>query len=294
MLYPLLTALLCLLVAVAPAQTGPSDSQDIDAQALRIAGTSASPLERTQRLVNWINTNFAWSATDYQQRTAEQIIVRRAGNCAELSRVLARLLPAAGVRFRWVAEINIQPASPDRQERAAQLVRTRGPRASVFGLRHNDHRWLEIFDDQSNAWIPADPSVGVVGVNSWIDFRMGLFDRPRPAVPAVADVVKDMLVPIAVVVVSSADRPAEDRSDFYLVEEFNRRYGGKLSALPSWTAWTAGVRKLAPVVADAFAGRANLHDHAPEIEALGVTYESLRREAMSRGATAVVPPPDVK
>ena len=52
---------------------------------------------------------FEWSATDYQHRTVEEILVRRAGNCAEQALVLNRLLRALDIDTREIAEINIQP-----------------------------------------------------------------------------------------------------------------------------------------------------------------------------------------
>ena len=57
-----------------PAQ---NTANTIDALAVQIAGKGTSSIERTQALVRWINTTFKWTSTDYEQRTAEQIIERR-------------------------------------------------------------------------------------------------------------------------------------------------------------------------------------------------------------------------
>jgi hypothetical protein len=40
-------------------------------------------------------------------------------------------------------------------------------------------RWLEVFDDQTNSWFPADPAVGVVSNKERIAARMGFKDRPQ-------------------------------------------------------------------------------------------------------------------
>jgi len=261
----------------------PASPEDIDALARQVAGEKGTSVERTQRLVTWMNTNFDWTATDYEQRTAEQIIARRGGNCAELSRVLARLLRPARVRYRWISEINIHPDSPRRQETAARMVQEKGPRFSVFGLRHNDHRWLEIYDEVSQHWVPADPSIGVVGIGPWIQFRMGLVKRPAPAVPAVASIVEQMIVPFAVMVRSECTSEVEDRSELYLIEEFNRAYDGRLASLPAWKDWTRGVRELAPLSAGAFQGTVNLHEHVEEIARLAEAYLALRQQAEAAG-----------
>ncbi len=277
--------LLVLLLPAFPARrlSAAAPGEHIDTLARRIARDSGDSTERAQRLVTWINTEFNWTATDYQQRTVEQIIDRLGGNCAELSRVLERLLKPTGIRYRWVAEINLQPESPRRQQTAAEKVAQVGPRMSVFGLRHNDHRWLEIFDDQTKQWVPADPSIGIVGVEPWIEFRMGLGDRPQPAVPAVAEIVKDMIVPFAVVVPATKDTPAENRSDFYLIDAFNNAYDGRLATLPAWSDWVAGVRELSALAAGAFEGKVNLHENSNQIAHLAKTYDALRRQAAARG-----------
>ncbi len=257
---------------------------DVDQLSLEIAGRFGNSVERTQRLVNWVNTNLEWTATDYQERTAEQIIQRRGGNCAELSKVLVRLLKPTGIRYRWVKEINIHPYTPRRQETAEQMVKEKGNTYSVFGLRHNDHRWLEVYDNDNGHWVPADPSVGVVGVREWIAFRMGLADRPKPAVPAIAETVQDMIVPFAVIAPKSDLNPAEEnRSQYYLVDEFNAAYGGELSSLPAWKDWVAGVQDLSTRAANAFRGAENLHESNHRIAKLGEVYAELQKEAKERG-----------
>ena len=47
-------------------------------------------------------------------------------------------------------QINLEPASSEREANARELVKQKGPHMSVFGRRYNDHRWLEVLDERSN------------------------------------------------------------------------------------------------------------------------------------------------
>jgi hypothetical protein len=265
----------------------PSADSSLAAIAQHVAGADGTPIDRTRRLVTWIGSNLSWTWTDYQERTPEQIVRRRAGNCADLASVLAAMVNAAGIQARWIAEINVQPRSEDRQAHAVAKIKELGPRASVFGLEHNDHRWLEIYDSARGDWVPADPAVGVVGVREWERARLGFGKRPPPPVPAVADITKDMLVPFMVTSIDGQHgAPAVDRSDHYLIDEFNRAYGGRLSSLPSWSRWTTEVRHLSEVARTAYAGQANLHDDEQRIDQLKTTYEQLASEANANGLVA--------
>jgi hypothetical protein len=271
--------LVALLVVCGPAQAGQAPpAEDLRALAARIAGSGGTPEERTRRLVAWINTEFVWTTTDYEPRTVDDIIRRRGGNCAELSRVLARLLDLSGIAYRTVREINVQPESARRQANAEDRIAKAGWRMSVFGRTHNDHVWLEV-SDGAGGWVPADPSVGTVGLDEWVAARLGLNDRRPPAVAAAAPIVADMLVPIAVVL---AGQRAEARSEAYLVKGFDAAYGGRLSTLPAWPAWVEQVRAFAPLACGAFAGTVNLHEHAAAIDGLGATYRALQRQAAGR------------
>jgi transglutaminase-like putative cysteine protease len=156
---------------------GPATDSSLAAIAQRVAGPAGTASDRTRRLVTWIGSNLTWTWTDYQVRTPEQIVRRRAGNCADLAAVLAAMVREAGIQARWIAEINVQPRSEDRQASAAGKIKELGPRASVFGLEHNDHRWLEVYDSAQGGWVPADPAVGVVGVHDWELARRPLPDR---------------------------------------------------------------------------------------------------------------------
>jgi hypothetical protein len=251
-----------------------------------VAG-SGSALARTRRLVHWINDRFDWSATDYQQRTPAEVIARRAGNCAELASVLHMFFDSLGVRSRWVREINVQPEpTPRRQWTAADLVAQRGNSFSVFGLQHNDHVWLEVWDDSTRAWFPADPAYGVAGLAEWSAARLAMERRPKPRVRAVDPIAAEMLVPFVVVAGDRRGGPHDvDRTTHYLVDGFRRLYGDAILALPSWPAWVAAVEDLAPHARAAFAGRENLHARGREIAALKAVYDSLTREAAERRLT---------
>jgi hypothetical protein len=259
-------------------QREPSESAADIAQSVAGSGT---PFEKTKKLVTWINTSFQWTATDYQQRTPQEIIQRRGGNCAELASVLEVLLREAHIRYRWIAEINVQPASESRQHNSERRIAAVGNQASVFGFMHNDHRWLEVYDDSNSEWFPADPAVGVVGIQEWVLARLGIGERPAPSVSAVADIVKDMLVPFVIVAMDSRNgKQLEDRSEFYLIAGFNKTYKGRLSSLQAWRSWTAAVHRLSPKGRLAFAGEMNLHQNEAEIKDILATYQELRGEAL--------------
>ncbi len=241
---------------------------------------------KTQRLVYWVNNSFTWSATDYQQRTPAQIIARRAGNCADLASVLHMLLDTLGVRSRWIREINVQPGpTPRRQQTAADMVVSRGKQYSVFGLQHNDHVWLEVWDDSSQSWFPADPAYGVVGLAEWLPARLALSERPKPRVAAVVPIAADMLAPFVVLAGEKRGGPySTDRTAYYLIDGFGQRlYGGGLTQLPSWPQWVSGVQALSPHAAAAFSGGENLHTYTDEIARLKATYDALTRDAVAHG-----------
>lgn len=247
-----------------------------------VTGDKGTNEEKTRKLVQWVNTNFTWSYTDYQKRTVEEIVARRAGNCAELANVLAAMLKEGDIPFRWAAEINIEPRRESRQETAAKMVAERGKQYSVFGLMHNDHVWLEVKNEKDGSWFPADPAVGVVGLKDWLRARVAFDQRTKPVVPEVAEIVKDMLVPFVIVAKETRNgNPVENRSKYYLVDSFNSLYAGKLAKLPTWSEWTRVVEEVSPLGQAAFSGEENLHEHQKQIEAVWQDYEKLRQEARS-------------
>lgn len=243
---------------------------DLKEIALRITQESgAGGMDRVMRIVAWLNGEFQWTATDYQDRTVEAILERRAGNCAEQARVLNALLSALDIPTRWIAEINLQPKDPQRQASAEEMVGKTGVSASVFGLMHNDHRWLEVHDEQKGAWVPADPTLNLFGVDLWVRGRLGFEGRPEAG--------KDMLIPFAVLVMEPG-LPVENRSGHYLVDEFSRVYP-QVEVSPSWPGWVALTRELSALVEKAFRGEACLFDHLAQMEQLLSTYEALSADA---------------
>jgi hypothetical protein len=274
--------LLCTPIICYGQATDATKASDVELRklALTIAGEGTNQ-EKVQRLVTWVNTNLAWVATDYVQRTPEQILERRAGNCADLASVLRKLLDYVDIHPRTIREVNIQPENPGRQERAAAMVKEKGLQASVFGLHHNDHVWLEIYEPSTKEWFPADPTNGFVGIHDWEMVRVGLGKRPLPPVEAVRPIVKDQLVPFVVVVVNKDFQVTENRTEHYLIEGFNNAYSGKLSRLTSWPAWVSAIKKVSPEGEGAFRQQVNLHQHDSDVTAVWDAYQRLREEAVS-------------
>jgi hypothetical protein len=277
----ILLLLIAILFVSIPART----QETLQPQSLKefiqmVTGNKGTNEEKTRKLVRWINTNFQWSYTDYQKRTVEEIIQRKAGNCAELANVLAALLTEMNVQFRWIAEINIQPRKESRLKTAMQKVAENGKSMSVFGLMHNDHVWLEVQNEKDKSWFPADPAVGVVGMKEWIAARMKFNQRTISPIPEVAKVVKEMFVPFVVVAKEKrSSKTYEIRSQFYLIDGFNSFYKKKLTKLKSWQEWNEKVTKFAETGRSAFAGEVNLHEKANEIEEIWNAYEELKKEA---------------
>jgi transglutaminase-like putative cysteine protease len=183
---------------------------EIKRLALKVAGSGGSDFERAVRLTEWVNREFAWIGNDYKQRSVEEIIKRRAGQCGEQARVLKALFTSINIKCRDIREINIQPANPQRQSRAEQLVKQNGLSASVFGLQHNDHRWLEVYNEDRNRWEPFDSTTGLIGTKNWLVARVSFLPRP--------EIAKDLLIPE-----SYARAPGQGR-----LERLPQVFGNKL------------------------------------------------------------------
>lgn len=245
-------------------------------------GGSGNDFERARTILYWLSSNFNWLATDYKTRTVNQIIDRGGGNCFELAKVYMAIIRVSGIRFRSTTEINIHPITPRRQNTAAEMVKQRGNRSSVFGLQHNDHRWVEIFNATNNTWEPADPSMGVIGLGDWLKARVWFGERKTIDTA----ITNEMIVPFAIFVTGSNNMPDESRSRYYLVDKFDKLYKNRLSALPGWNNWVEAVNGLDNPAKNAFLGQENLHLHQDAISRLAEAYQSLKKAYISKyGAT---------
>lgn len=247
-------------------------SLDLKSFADNITAWETDDYERAKKLLYWLSSNFEWKSTDYKTRTVKEIIARSGGNCFELAKVYVALIKSAGINYRTICEINIHPITPRRQESAAALVKEKGNSYSVFGLQHNDHRWVEIFDKKNNIWQPADPSMGVIGLTDWLKARVWFGERKTIDTA----ITNEMIVPFAIFVTGNNNAPGESRTAYYLINSFNELYGGKLEALPAWSEWISSVNSLTDVSRQAFLGKVNLHNYQQEISKLAATYAELK------------------
>ena len=239
-----------------------------------ITATATTDFEKARTLLYWLSSNMEWLATDYQNRSVKQIIARGGGNCFELAQVYVAAIKALGLQYRGIAEINIHPVTPRRQESAANLVKEKGNSYSVFGLQHNDHRWVEIYNTQNKTWEPADPATGVIGLNDWLKARVWFGER-KTIDTAISN---EMIVPFAVFVTDTEKRPQESRTSYYLIDKFNELYNNRLSTLPGWNDWTKAVNGLTDPAKNAFLGKENLHTHQEQIAQLAKVYAALKKE----------------
>jgi len=253
----------------------PADTAQLDIHALAvqiIPNPQAPTAENVKKIVRWTNTNFKWTYTDYQRRTVKQIICRKGGNCNEQARVVSALLQELGIKNRRVSEINIQPDSERRQESAAQRIKEAGLRMSVFGYRHNDHVWIEYFDEEKQEWEPADPTLNLLGLEQWIKARVGFEDRITHSIIS----SRDMLVPIAVFALHKDGSISENRTERYLLKGFNQVYQYKLDQYPDWNQWTQMIIQMSEKAQLAFEGKFNLHDYTHKILNIKNTYHELK------------------
>jgi Transglutaminase-like superfamily len=274
------------LVAVAcgSAPRGPTTSQDdrlyvllrTDRKAFaeEVSTSSSSELGRAKAIVLWLTQHFDWKETDYKRRTVQEIIDRRGGNCDDLAAVALAAMNELHLQLRRVHDVHVRTPSPERGERAHELVKEKGDEYSVFGRHHNDHVWLEVYDSAAREWYPADPWSGLVGLDEWMKARVWFGKRASLAPDA-----PEMIVPIGIFAADDASHFTIDRTKHYLVDEFDRMYGGKLHTLPAWSQWVALLDQLDDKVQGAFAGTTNLHDYESQIDSLAATYEQLRSEA---------------
>jgi hypothetical protein len=239
----------------------------------QVSAGASSDHERARAVVTWFAENFDWTATDYKQRTVQEILERRGGNCAELARVTTTMLDELDLQMRRVREINIHVESESRRQRARDKIAELGDQVSVFGKRHNDHVWIEIRDRETGEWFAADPSLGIIGEEEWLAARMGFGERFT-----LDPTSKDMIAPFAVFAEDDDGNLADNRTKYYVVDGFDKLYAGQLRELPAWPEWVRLINELDDRALAAFRGEANLHDHEAEIDALAVTFEQLRQQ----------------
>jgi hypothetical protein len=244
---------------------------DLKAFAQTVSANATSELGQAQAIVRWLAQNFEWKATDYEKRSVAEIIERKGGNCDELAMVAQSAMHALNIKLRQVHEVNIQVEDPERGVTAHEMVSSKGNSYSIFGRHHNDHIWLELYDSTAGEWLPADPSSGLVGVKEWMQGRVGFGKRV-----SLNPITNDMIVPFAVFAADANGKFTVNRTQHYLVQEFDAFYDGKLHANPAWQQWTAMLNQLDDKVEQAFAGQLNLHDYEAQIDALASTYEQLR------------------
>jgi len=247
---------------------------DLKMMAKMIAGNSTNTYDKVRNVVWWTNKNFSWNFTDYKKRTPKQIICQKGGNCNEQAQVVRALLTELNVKTRRTSEINIQLESERRQKDAERQIGLVGNRASVFGYRHNDHVWVEFYDEQEQEWVPADATIGKIGLDSWLKARIGFEPRVNHAVILSAE----MLVPISVFARNPDGTIAENRSTYYLVESFNKVYKNKLANLPAWKRWVEGIEFIQLKSKNAFEGKENLHLYTDKIKELKEIYEDLKAQ----------------
>jgi len=248
---------------------------DLSAFAKSITEAEDSDFEKTKSVVNWYARNFDWTYTDYQKRTVQDILERRGGNCYELAMATQATLEALGVKMRRMREVNLHKKNTQRQQDAEEMVAKNGRRASVFGLQHNDHVWLEVYDAESDTWQPADPSLGVVGQRRWLAARYG-FTKRYSLDPNAGD----MIAPFAIFV-EQENGLWGDRTAHYAIEGFNQLYYGQLEKLPSWEAWKEQVDQLSGLAYAAFNKQINLHKSNEAIAKLKQTYDQLKLEFLA-------------
>jgi hypothetical protein len=258
---------------------GPATAADVDIAtvAQRAVARATTATGKVRAAVSWTHANFSWTYTDHKKRTVEEIVARGGGNCFEQTEVVRAILDRAGVRTRAVHEVNIQPKSAARSASSEDLMATNGDSASVYGFQHNDHVWIEYWDDQAREWQPADPTIGIVGIAQWEAARAGFGARP------VHDVIPfhDMLVPIGIFAIGADGRVSDDRSRHYLIDGFARYVPGA-SRTRAWPQWVHAVEAESEHVGAAMRGRYDLHRDDEPIDRLRLTYTAMRAEASGK------------
>jgi hypothetical protein len=256
--------------------SGDTASLNTKAFAETIVSGVTDNYEKAKTLLGWLSTHFEWKATDYKKRTVKEIIVRKGGNCFELASVYMALLQDLNLAYRPIAEINIHVYSEERGRTADEKIKSNGNRMSVFGKQHNDHRWVEIFDEKTKEWVPADPTMNVIGFDQWLKARAWFGERHTIN----DDFSSDMIAPFAIYVVNRDNKSLmkENRTFYYMEMKLDSLYHNQLSRLPSWNKWVNGLQVLSVAAKRAFEGEENLHGYSNQISDLANVYQSLKKE----------------
>lgn len=243
-------------------------SNEINARIREIKDES----EKVNTIFSWLNEEFEWVQTDYVDRTVEEILARKAGNCAEQAKVVEKVLTHIGIETRWILEINSHPKSMERQNFSLHLIETHGDFYSIFGWNHNDHRWLEYYNKQLEKWIPIDTAFGVLGINHWLEKRISFTKESIPTT--------QQIIPFCIVALHTKRDVSEILSNFYLIDQFDTFYNGKLSKTIVWEEWKLVINKLTEVGIETYSGHSNLHKYQNEIKRFNNLYLKLKQEIL--------------
>ncbi|HET9058009.1 MAG TPA: transglutaminase-like domain-containing protein [Chitinophagaceae bacterium] len=252
------------------------DTSNLENLAKKIIGSEKSNVKKTDMLLKWVYGNIEWLPTDYAKRTVNQILARGGGNCFEMAEVYMALLKTLKIKYRAVKEINIHRHDENRQTRAEDKVNKYGYGMSIFGRGHNDHRWVEVYDSTSFEWVPVDPTMNIMGLKQWLLNRVGFEKR----VSIDTSISNSMIVPFAIFALTDNKSGviAEWRVQYYLIDEFDKLYDGKLSQLPSWGKWTKAITEIQLFAKQAFEGQINLHAYSDNISEIKNIYFNLKNE----------------
>jgi hypothetical protein len=234
------------------------------------------PYDKARRINDWLFKEFEWTATDYQKRTVEEIIERKGGNCAEQTMVFAAALTSINIPSRWVLEVNSHPESLERQKNAEELIQSVGYKASLFGFMHNDHRFLEFYDEKSQQWVPADSSFGVFGMEEWITKRLGF---SRDSIPS-----QESIIPLFIAVLDDEKHIEMISNEAYLRTAFSRY---SYIPLHDLDAWYEHLEKLQDLFANAYNAKINMHTHTDKINAAVQAFKQLQEKSSSDGVAVI-------
>ncbi|MHC2832179.1 transglutaminase-like domain-containing protein [Bacillus sp. F9_6S_D1_P_5] len=229
--------------------------------------------EKVNTIFAWLNEEFEWVQTDYVERTVEEILARRAGNCAEQAKVVEKVLTHIGIETRWILEINSHSESMERQNFSLNLIEKHGDFYSIFGWNHNDHRWLEYYNNNLKQWIPIDTAFGVLDINHWLEKRMSF---TRESIPTT-----QKIIPFCIVALNTKRDVSEILSNFYLIDQFDKFYNGMLSETTVWEEWKLVINKLTEVGIETYSGHRNLHKYQNEIKRFTNLYLKLKQEVLT-------------